>query len=34
LAFYLFVCRGCKEGRALDNWLEAETQLKECLFCD
>jgi hypothetical protein len=27
LAHYLYVMRGCKEGEALDNWLEAEAQL-------
>jgi len=33
LAHYLFVARGCQEGRALNNWIEAEAQLKEFLIC-
>jgi hypothetical protein len=32
LANYLYICRGCKEGHALNNWLEAEQQLRESLF--
>jgi hypothetical protein len=28
LAHYLYVLRGCKEGHDVDNWIEAETQLK------
>ena len=28
LAQYLFVVRGCKEGRDVANWLEAESELK------
>ena len=28
LAYYLYVLRGCKEGRDMNNWIEAETQLK------
>jgi hypothetical protein len=31
LAHYIYVMRGCKEGRDLNNWIEAETQLKGCL---
>jgi hypothetical protein len=34
LAQYLYVLRGCPEGRALDHWIEAERQLKNCLFLD
>jgi DUF2934 family protein len=30
LAQYLYVMRGCKEGKDLDNWLEAEAQLRKC----
>jgi hypothetical protein len=29
LAQYLYVMRGCKEGTALNNWLEAEAQLQK-----
>lgn len=32
LAHYLYVLRGCKEGHDVDNWIEAETQLKSRLF--
>ena len=28
LAYYLYVLRGCKEGRDMNNWIEEETQLK------
>ena len=31
LAHYLYVLRGCKEGHDVDNWIEAETQLKSRL---
>jgi hypothetical protein len=31
LAEYLYVVRGCRPGRDLDNWIEAETRLKEYL---
>ena len=30
LAHYLYVMRGCKEGESLENWLEAEAQLRKC----
>jgi hypothetical protein len=28
LAYYLFVLRGCKQGRRLDDWIEAEKMLR------
>jgi len=28
LAYYLYVARGCHEGRAFEHWIEAEKQLK------
>lgn len=34
LAHYLYVLRGCQEGHALNNWIEAEKMLRECLFWD
>jgi hypothetical protein len=34
LAHYLYVLRGCKKGRAVENWLEAENKLKRCLDSD
>jgi len=29
LAHYLYVLRGCPEGRTLVHWIEAETQLRD-----
>ena len=34
LAHYLYVLRGCRDGRHLDDWLEAEQRLGSCLIQD
>jgi len=34
LAYNLYYYQGCPENSALDNWVEAERQLKHNLFSD
>ena len=34
LAHYLYVLRGCQEGRDLNDWIEAETELKNRLWSE
>jgi hypothetical protein len=34
LAYYFYVLRGCREGRDLNNWIEAERRLTNSLLLD